>query len=83
MVLLTMDYSFLNIQILVLQGIVMPIGQKMQMIEKILLVDVFILKTIWFFSTARNKILSPCQLQDRIYCCMKLLHLINVNEAKA
>ena len=63
MVLLTMVYGLLKIQILVLQVLVMQIRQGILMIEKTLLVDVSILETTWFLGTARNKILSPCRLQ--------------------
>ena len=62
MVLLTMEYGFLKIQILFLQGIVMQIGQKMQIIEKAPLADASILAIIWSLGTTRNKIPSLYQL---------------------
>ena len=54
MVLLTMKYDFLKIQILFLQGTMIQIEQEMHIIEKAPLADAYILAIIWSLGTTRN-----------------------------
>ena len=63
MVLQIMVFGFLKTQTLVLQVIVMLIGQAMLMIEKVHLVDVFTLVITWFLGSVRNRTQFLCLLQ--------------------